>query len=163
MMRKHYYISIMILGIIVLLACCMLTGEKEIYNSKGNTYFLTDKEALKLVFDYEYASWDNLLDVSYYETDGVIGYMWLTPNDMTCPMYLTVSDSVLTAQGHEYCIIRLAKDIYGTSGEYYRTETYNEFAVNKNTSEIIEMRVYLEEGGWDYSEEYKKKVLGVEE
>lgn len=121
---------------------------------------LTKEEVLQMVFDYEYASWENLVDVTCYETDDVVGYKWLTENNMRYPMYLTVSEIVTTSQGSTYGIVQLAKDIYSTSGVYFRTETYNEFAVNMDTGEIIEMRVYLDEGGWEYSEEYRKKVLG---
>lgn len=143
------------IGIIVLFIFIVLLLQAYQKADAG----LSRRDALDIVYEQEYANEPYLIDVSFYETDDVIGYKWLTESNMSDPMYLTQRYSTQTSQGDVYYFVTLGRDLYGSTGVFIRTEIYNEYAVNMNTGEIIEIRDYHEDGSWDYSQEYREKIL----
>ncbi len=151
-------------GIWIATLLCACTAQelagasKEIPYEELDVYtVLSRREVLDLVYNAEYADSEYMIDVSFYETEEIIGYKWYWYDTANNPMYLTQRDYILDSEGKVFGIVRLGSDLYDSLGVYMRTEVYNEFVVDMVSGEIIEMRVYPEDGGWDYSEEYLEK------
>ena len=144
-MRKKVYLFA---GIVL----CVLTGilvyngmissdRKESFEELESEMEITREEALKLVFDSQYADWD-FSEVSFYEADHSLGYKMLRSWNPSNPMYVRgYDDYVINAKGDIYFIVSTVGELCDEDGTPYRTELYNEYAVNMKTGKIIPARI----------------------
>ncbi len=121
---------------------------------------LTKEEALDAVFAYFYGTTEGMVDFTSYETeDGRIGYTWYREHNLYDPVLLEQEGTIVNSKGETYQCFILCCKLCGTEGIHYRTEIFQEFAVNMCTGQIIEVREYDYMGFWEYSRDYRTYIL----
>lgn len=121
---------------------------------------LTKEEALDAVFAHFYGTTEGMVDFTSYETeDGRIGYTWYTEHNLYDPVLLEQEGTSVNSKGETYQFFILCCKLCGTEGIHYRTEIFQEFAVNMCTGQIIEVREYDYMGFWEYSRDYRTYIL----
>lgn len=133
----------------------------NLYESvKTEEYNLTKEEALDLVFEYYTDLTDKMVGLSFFETeDGRIGYKWNWEHIEDRPMFLEETHFFVNSRGDIYLFFEVYSDLYGSKGDYCRTEIFQNYAINMVNGQIMEERVYNELDMWEYSDDYRRYIL----
>lgn len=109
---------------------------------------LPKKEALQHLFLYLFDNnEDKLQQVSFYE-DELIGYKWEIEYG-----YKYLQESSVSSD-NQYIFFIFYDDLYDADGRFMYSQRINEYAVNIVNYEVIERRIYFEDGTWGLNQEY---------
>lgn len=149
-------LAVMVKGISLMLLLSLVACTSEPQKEEIETQMkLTKEEALNLVFEHYTDLTDKMVELSFYETeDGRIGYQWRWENIERRPMFLEETHSFVDSQGEIYLFFEVYSDLCDLKGDHYRTEIFQNYAVNMVNGQIIEERMYNELDMWEYSDDF---------
>lgn len=127
-------------------------GEETVFGER-----MSKRETLDYLFDYLYVDVDYFLEVTFSETKTFWGYEFIFDINSNPSNTWFLEDEGMR-KDELYQVFRLGERVYDSEGNYMHTNTSNDFAVNRETKDIIEERVFDENGVWDFNEEYIQKV-----
>jgi len=118
---------------------------------------LTAKQALDILFDYCYPDKDKVSDIQLYdsEREDFPGYSYVLEREYSPPVACSIEYSKTTGN-EQYYIFCMSICPYYIS---------NHYAVNRETAEIIEERIYIEDNVWKINVEFLNECMdcpGVE-
>lgn len=115
------------------------------------------KEALDILFSNLYSEEEDILNPSLYgEANGIMGYLWNTDTESEESLFL---EEHMRSEDENFQTYWLGYRLYDSNGDFIRSNIVNEYAVDLRTGEVIPLRIYNEDGTWDYAEEYWTLIL----
>ena len=123
---------------------------------------MTKEEAINIVFDYIRPDRETVRDLELTGQDGStrLQYTWVDTWHDSSVNVLFERGFTVNSKNELYVHFTFGADLHGSSGDYIRTQIFQEFAVDMKSGYIIEEREY-NEYSWEYSEEYTKHIMEI--
>lgn len=141
-------------------SCGKLNNECEMSedNSMESVELLTKRDALNILFSYLYSEEEEITDLSMYgEENGKMGYLWKKNFESSALMFL---EEHKCSYDNYFQTFWLGCRLYDSNGDFIRSNIMNEYAVDLRNGEVIRLRIYHDNGTWDYDEKYWTLIIG---